>query len=353
MRILLTADPELPVPPQLYGGIERIIDFVARGLSDRHHQVALLAHRDSTCPVAQRFAWPGLSSRSPLDSGLNSLALLEAVRRFQPDVVHSFSRLQYLLPLLPLGLPKVMSYQRQPTPKTVAWASRLGGDRLSFTGCSEHICQQGRAAGGRWQAIPNGVELERYAFQPTVAEDAPLVFLSRLESIKGAHWAIAAAQRSGRRLLIAGNRVSGEGGDRYWQDEIEPHLGDRIRYVGPVNDTQKNALLGQAAAMVVPIQWDEPFGIVFTEALACGTPVIACPRGAVPEIVRPGIDGFWVRTVDETVAAIERLSELDRRHCRQRVEQQFSAAVIVDQYEQLYHQRLAVPAPELLRYSRP
>lgn len=350
MKILLTADPELPVPPQLYGGIERIIDFIARGLGDRGHQVALLAHRDSACPVEHLFPWPGLSSRSPLDSALNSLALLGAVQRFRPDVLHSFSRLQYLLPLLPFSLPKVMSYQRQPTGKTVAWASRLGGDRLSFTGCSEYICQQGRAAGGTWQAIHNGVELARYDFQPTVAEDAPLVFLSRLEPIKGAHWAIAAAQRSGRQLLIAGNRVQGEAGDRYWQAEIEPHLGDRIRYVGPVNDAQKNALLGQAAAMVVPIQWDEPFGIVFAEALACGTPVIACPRGAVPEIVRPGIDGFWVRTVDETVAAIERLTELDRQHCRQRVEQQFSAAVIVGQYEQLYHQLLAVPATEALSY---
>lgn len=336
MKILLTADPELPVPPQLYGGIERVIDFVARGLGDRGHQVALLAHRDSTCPVDQPFAWPGLSSRNAKDSLANGTALVQTVRQFQPDVLHSFSRLQYLLPLLPSPLPKVMSYQRQPTARTVAWASYLGGDRLRFTGCSEHICYQGRAGGGQWQAIHNGVELSRYRFEPQVREDAPLVFLSRLEAIKGCHWAIAAAQRTGRQLIIAGNRVQSPEGDRYWQTEIAPHLSDRIRYVGPVNDVQKNELLGQAAAMIVPIQWNEPFGIVFAEALACGTPVISCPRGALPEIVRPGIDGFLVKTLEETITAIERLPGIDRQNCRQRAELQFSARVIVDRYEQLY-----------------
>lgn len=344
MRILLTADPELPVPPQLYGGIERIIDFLARGLRQRGHWVGLLAHRDSACPVDALLPWPGLSSRSPRDSLANSLALGRALQQLQPDLVHSFSRLQYLLPLLPLGLPKVMSFQRQPTPRTVRWASRLGGDRLHFTGCSEHICRQGRSAGGQWTAIPNGVDLASYRFQPRVAADAPLVFLSRLESIKGVHWAIAAAQQTGRRLQIAGNRVTSPAGDAYWEQQIFPHLNDRITYIGPVNDVQKNDLLGQAAGLIVPIQWDEPFGIVFAEALACGTPVIACPRGALPEIVRPGREGFLVTTQEEAAMAVAQLDQIDRRTCRDRAEQCFSAEVIVAQYEQLYRDRLSVRA---------
>jgi glycosyltransferase involved in cell wall biosynthesis len=183
------------------------------------------------------------------------------------------------------------------------------------------------------------VELEKYTFVPTVAKsDAPLVFLSRVERIKGAHTAIAAAKRTKRRLLIAGNHgTTGEEG-RYWQEEIVPNLGrDGIEYVGTVNDAQKNALLGTAAAMIVPIEWEEPFGIVFAEALACGTPVISCPLGALPEIVRSGMDGYLVNNVESACTAIQNLPQIDRRNCRQRAEDCFSASVIVDKYEQLYH----------------
>ena len=133
-------------------------------------------------------------------------------------------------------------------------------------------------------------------------------FLSRVESIKGAHWAIEIARRTGHRLVIAGNHAeSGAEGD-YWRREIEPWIGrDGIEYVGPVDDAQKNKVLGEARAMVVPIQWDEPFGIVFAEALACGTPVISCPRGSLPEIVRQGVDGFLIKSIDEGCEAVAKL----------------------------------------------
>lgn len=336
MNILLTADPELPVPPRLYGGIERIIDLLVRGLRQRGHRVGLVAHADSTCPVDAFYPWPGTRSQHLGDSLRNTRHLQRAVAQFQPQVVHSFSRLQYLLPHLLGDLPLVMSYQRQPTGRTVGWAARLGGRRLLFTGCSEHICRQGRVGGGRWQAIPNCVALDQFTFQPQVAADAPLVFLSRLDPIKGAHNAIAAAQQTGRRLLIAGNRIDTPAGRDYWDSAIAPHLGDSIEYVGPVDDAQKNTLLGQAAAMIVPIEWDEPFGIVFAEALACGTPVISTPRGSLPEIVRPGVEGFLVTSVAEAAAAIQQLPTLQRHHCRQRVEARFSAAAVVRQYEDLY-----------------
>lgn len=347
MKILLTADPELPVPPTLYGGIERIIDLLIEGLRRRGHEVGLVAHRDSTCAVDAFYPWPGLSSQSALDTVRNTATLLGAVRQFQPEVLHSFSRLQYLLPLLAMDLPKVMSYQRKPTERTVRWAAKLAGDSLTFTGCSEHICRQGRVAGGTWYPIHNCVTLEKFTFQPQVEADAPLVFLSRLEAIKGAHNAIAAAKGANRRLIIAGNQVDSLEGMTYWQTQIAPHLGkDGIEYVGPVDDRQKNDLLGQAAAMIVPIEWDEPFGIVFAEALACGTPVISTPRGSLPEIVRPGVDGFLVNSVAEAVEAIKQLPSIHRHHCRQRAEAHFSAETIVDQYERLYHQQVGAVLAE-------
>jgi glycosyltransferase involved in cell wall biosynthesis len=123
--------------------------------------------------------------------------------------------------------------------------------------------------------------------------------------------------------------------------EIVPQLGGEIEYVGPVNDEQKNALLGRAAAMIVPIEWNEPFGIVFAEALACGTPIISCPHGAVPEIVRCGVEGFLVNSVQEACEAVTQLRKIDRADCRKRAEDCFSASVVVGQYEQLYEERIS------------
>ncbi len=233
-----------------------------------------------------------------------------------------------------------MSYQRKPTERTVGRAATLGGKSLVFTGCSEHICRQGRAGGGTWHAIPNCVELAKFSFQPCVPPDAPLVFLSRVERIKGAHTAIAVARRTGRRLLIAGNHASGGEEGRYWESEIVPHLSkDGIEYVGAVDDEQKNRLLGQAAAMIVPIEWDEPFGIVFAEALACGTPVISCPRGALPEIVRDGVDGFLVRDIEGACGAVAKLPIISRADCRRRAETEFAAEEIAGKYLELYEGR--------------
>ncbi len=339
MRILVSVDPEIPVPPRFYGGIERIVDGLITELRLRQHQVGLVAHPDSTCKADYLQHWPGAMSNRATDSLRNTRALWDAVRSFKPDVVHSFSRLGYLLPLLLGRLPKVMSYQRHTGGSRNRLAALLGGNGLAFTGCSELIAAQGRRWGGRWEAIPNFVDTDFFQFNPSVAPDAPLVFLSRVERLKGAHTAIAIARGAGRRLIIAGNRVNeGEGAD-YWKAEIAPYVGrDGIDYVGPVDDAQKNRLLGMAAAMVVPIEWDEPFGIVFAEALACGTPVISSPRGALPEIVEHGKHGFLTMSVDEGVSAVARLNEIDRNGCRDRAERLFSRPVVVSRYENLYRE---------------
>ena len=337
MRILLTADPEIPVPPEQYGGIERIIGALASHYRKAAHQVGLAAHPDSRAEVDSFFAWPGARSRRVVDLVRNTRALHLAIKSFRPEIVHSFSRIFYLAPHLGSGLPKIMSYQRAPTRRTVRMAVRLAGSRLAFTGCSEHICRQGRGGGGRWHAIHNFVDVDRYTFQPSVARNAPLVFLSRIERIKGAHTAIEVAKRSGRRLLIAGNHTGeGEAG-AYWRSVILPELGKNgIEYVGPVGDREKNQLLGSALALVVPVEWDEPFGIVFAESLACGTPVISTPRGALPEIVRHGIDGFLDSATAGLCRAVEQLGRIRRRDCRQRAEEAFSGQVIVRKYLELY-----------------
>ena len=342
MKILLTADPELPVPPNLYGGIERIIALLVGEFLALGHEVGLVAHPDSNAQSTAFFPWPGKSTRNYLDSWKNAMALHAAVRSFEADIIHSFSRLLWLIPLVFDPRPKIMSYQREPTGRTVRLSNHLHWGKLQFTGCSEYICRNGRTrGGGRWTAIPNAVDLAGYRFQSNVPNDAPLVFLSRIEPIKGCDIAIEIAKRCGRRLLIAGNHAEDGEAGTYWREKILPEIGcNGIEYVGEVNDQQKNELLGQAAAMIVPVQWDEPFGLVFIEALACGTPVISCPRGALPEIVRDGADGFLINGIDEGCSAVEKIQSLDRHECRKRVEVEFSSAVIAKEYVHLYERVL-------------
>jgi glycosyltransferase involved in cell wall biosynthesis len=342
LNVLLTADPFLPVPPPLYGGIERIVHGLAQELRSRSHRVGLVAHPKSTCVTDFFRPWPSEDPGGTRNALRHALTLRSAVNEFRPDVVHSFSRLMFMLPLLRKRGAKLMSYQRA----TGGWrnrlAAKLGGDSFAFTGCSEFIASLGRPWGGRWLAIPNFVDVEHYRFSPQVSADAPLVFLSRIESIKGAHQAIRMASGAGRRLIIAGNRVDTPQGREYWSREIEPHLAaGRVEYVGSVDDEQKNRLLGSAAALLVPIEWEEPFGIVFAEAQACGTPVISCPRGALPEIVRDGVHGFLVRSIEEGVAVIARLPEIDRQACRRNAEERFSRRVAGDAYIALYRELIA------------
>lgn len=343
MRILLSADPMIPVPPMGYGGIERIVDTLARALRQRGHEVGLVAKSGSSCPVDHLYPWPGKDVGAKIDTVRNILALRNAVASFQPDLVHSFSRLAYLSAVLPSRLPKIMSYQRHVSPAQVNPALRLARrGTLVFTGCSEFICRQGRTSTTSWTAIPNFVDVEAIDFQPQVPADAPLLFLSRVESIKAPDLAIDIARRSGRRLLIAGNHATTGAEAEFFERKIAPHLGrGDIEWIGEVGDVAKYRLLGQCAALVVPIRWDEPFGIVFAEALAAGVPVITCARGALPEIIRPGVTGFFIQSAEEGAAAVARLASLDRRACRIDAERHFSLSVCTDRYLALYTDAIA------------
>src|SRR5436190_457731 len=176
MRILLTADAELAVPPLLYGGIERVIHLLIGEYLAAGHEIALMGHPDSTSHTTAFFPWPGRTSTNRSDSWRNARALRDTVNDFDPDVIHSFSRLLWLLPLALDHRPKIMSYQREPTGRTIKWSTIVHRGRLRFTGCSRYICQNGlQCGGGDWTPIPNAVDVKRYHFQPHVARDAPLV----------------------------------------------------------------------------------------------------------------------------------------------------------------------------------
>lgn len=338
MRIALTADPELPVPPKLYGGIERIVDMLANGLVQRGCEVTLFAHPDSVT-AGRLVPWPGRNSRSRLDTLQNAAVLAREVAGGRFDLVHSFSRIAYLTPILPLSIPKLMTYQREISLRTIRAGYTLSRGTLSFSAISCWMMADASRV-GCWTMIPNGVPLTTYDFRPEVAPDAPLVFLGRIEEIKGPHLAIEIARRAGRRLIIAGNVPEAHRG--WFEAHVAPHLGgEQVRWIGAVDDAAKNTLLGDAAALLMPILWEEPFGIVMAEAMACGTPVLGLARGAVPEVVEDGITGFVRSDVDGLATAVGRLAEIDRAACRARVERLYSDDAVVEAYLALYRTMIA------------
>jgi glycosyltransferase involved in cell wall biosynthesis len=206
-----------------------------------------------------------------------------------------------------------------------------------FTGCSSALYGGPTAPAGRWETLYNSVELATYTATAMVPEAAPLVFLGRIERIKGTHGAIAIARTAGRPLVIAGVVAD----QAYFAAEVAPHLAPgMVDYIGEIDDAGKNALLGQAAALLMPIEWDEPFGIVMIEALACGTPVIAYRRGSVPEVIENGVTGFVVDDVATAAIAVAQLRRIDRDNCRREVERRFSSDAIVDACVALYERML-------------
>jgi glycosyltransferase involved in cell wall biosynthesis len=332
-KIAITADPELPVPPLLYGGIERIIHGLTNYYVSQGHEVHLFANEESKS-AGILHPWRGKSSTSKTDSLRNAIQLRNAHKIHKFDVIHSFSRLAYLLFLLPLSAPKIMSYQREPTLSQVKLARSLAKKgSLIFTGCSGYISRQISAV-AESTAIHNFVDTDFFSFNHTITDDAPLVFLGRVEPIKGPKEAIEIAARSNKKLIIAGNIPTEY--TNYFDNEIEPLLNDDIRYMGPVNDQQKKALLENASALLMPIQWNEPFGIVMIEAMACGTPVLGFSRGAVPEVIFNGINGYRCSTIEEMIANLKEVTQLDRLKVREYCESHFSIPVISKQYLSLY-----------------
>jgi glycosyltransferase involved in cell wall biosynthesis len=335
MRIAITADPEIPVPPKHYGGIERIIDLLVCGLVEKGHEVTLFGNGQSTAPC-KVIAYADKHRINGWDLASNIFRTAAQVLHRQFDLIHSFGRLGYLAAVLPARIPKIMSYQRHITRRSLIWGKRLSFGSLHFTACGRQMTDRVRDI-CPLHVIYNSVSPTLYEFQSAVDTDAPLVFLGRVEHVKGAHIAVEVARRTGRKLIIAGNVPGGEAHREYFDAQILPHVdGDRIQYVGPVADPEKNRLLGRAAALLMPILWDEPFGIVMAEAMACGTPVIGLNRGALPEVVEEGRNGFVCNSLNELVAATMRTGEIRRSECRRTMEERFSAPVMVDRYLQLY-----------------
>jgi glycosyltransferase involved in cell wall biosynthesis len=333
MRILLIMDPGIPVPPVLYGGHERLVYLFAEEYIKMGHEVTLLAGPGSHC------------SGTTVTFGINDLNRSSS-QRFKEirfvwkylrknksnfDLVHNFGRLFYLLTILNSPVKKLMTYGRPVAQKGIKMINSLPNRNLIFTSCSNYCVSTGNVA-GNWKTVYNAIDFSQYQLNEHVDDNAPLMFLGRLDKVKGLHNAIAAAKATGNKLIIGGNIPTTPDNYYYYKTEIEPQIDNKqIKYLGALNDADKNKYLGQSKALLFPIEWDEPFGMVMIEAMACGTPVVAFNRGSVAEVVTPET-GIRVDNADEMIAAIKTIDSIDRKACREAAEKRFDVSVIAADY---------------------
>ena len=340
MRILLLMDSFIPVPPLHYGGIERVMYDIACKYVEFGHQVTIVAGPGSQSP--DRLITYGENGGSSIKIDYKVLYNLRRILGKEiprHDVLHNFGRLAFLFPIAFTNIRKVQTYMRYITPNNVKWLNRIGVRNLTYTAVSDAIVKTGISGGGQWKTIYNCAPIGQFNFVSHVADDAPLVFLGRLERCKGVHSAITVAELTGRKLIIAGNISDLPEEKEYFYKEIQPRIdGQLVEYIGVVNNEQKNKLLGSAAAMLLPVQWYEPFPVVLPEAYACGTPILAFPGGGVPEGIVEGITGFLSNSTEEMSKQVAQLNNLSRAACRKDAQEKYSDTVIAKKYIDLYHQ---------------
>jgi glycosyltransferase involved in cell wall biosynthesis len=335
MRIGIISPVWFAVPPEGYGGIEWVVSLLADGLVEEGHDVTLFASGDSHTKAKLEFVYEHAISHligRTLPELNHALACFERARDF--DVINDHSG----LPAAALGggvttpvlhtVHGPLDGEAGPIYERVArYAPQVGLISLSLN-------QRAPKPDLPWVAnIPNALDFSLYPVKPHRGDY--LLFLGRMSADKGAHRAIAVAREAGIPLRIAGKRS--EPKEREYFDEfVAPHLLDGIEYLGEVTHGEKVELLQNARLTLFPIEWEEPFGLVMIESLACGTPVIATRWGAVPEVIENGRVGLVVDDYREMTAKIEEADDLDPMECRAYVEERFSRDRMVADYLAAY-----------------
>jgi len=351
MRIAQVSPLWESVSPKRYGGTERVVSFITEELVCLGHDVTLFASGDSVstarlegvCPQALRLIAGSFNREAPM-----TLLLERAFRASDEfDLIHS--HLDFL------GFPVA---RRCPVPVLTTLHGRLDLPELEpvyreFTEIplvSISDAQRQPLQWANWQAtIHHGLPRDLYTFHPR--EGRYLAFLGRIAPEKCPDQAIAIATRAGIPLRIA---AKVDPADReYFRECIEPLMDHPlVEYVGEITDDEKDEFLGGACALLAPFDWPEPFGLVFIEALACGTPVLAYRRGSVPEIIDDGVTGYICERMDEFIAAVKQVSFLDRRRCRQAFEARFTVERMVQDYLNVYEQIVSQRSTAALRNHR-
>lgn len=338
MRIAQVAPLAESVPPKLYGGTERVVSFLTDQLVELGHEVTLFASADSSTAATLVPGWPHAlrldgTCRDHLAPHLLMLEKL-IVRANEFDVVH-FHIAQLHFPVM-RRLPYISHVTTLHGRLDMDELQPLFAEFVDMPVVSISDAQRLPLAKAGWVAtVHHGLPPQLFAFHPTPGKY--LAFLGRISPEKGVDRAIEIATAVGERLRIA---AKVDDADRdYFEGHIRPLLDNPlIEFVGEITDREKNAFLGGAKALLFPIDWPEPFGLVMIEALACGLPVVAFSGGSVREIIDDGLTGFVVNTVDEAVDAVRRIDMIDRRRCRETFDRRFTARRMASQYVDIYRQ---------------
>jgi glycosyltransferase involved in cell wall biosynthesis len=328
------------VPPSLYGGTERVVSWLTEELVDLGEKVTLFASGGSktkaelvtVCPKPLRLSRPSIDPISALAALLESVAS----RSGNFDVIHCHLDWIHIPLVRRLGRPFVTTlHGRLDLPHLNSLVSHFAN--APFISISNN--QREPLPELNWvDTVYHG--LPKQLLTPNLGPGSYLAFLGRFTPEKGPHVAIQLARKAQLPLRIAAKIPRQQ--THYFKEQIEPFLdGDQIEFVGEVNERQKQDFLGNAMAVLFPIDWPEPFGLVMIEAMACGTPVIAWRRGSVPEILEDGVTGFIVENEAEAVDAIDRIPSLDRRRVRAAFERRFTAHHMAESYRRSFRRLLA------------
>jgi len=333
MRIALVAPPWLSVPPAGYGGAEAVIDMLARGFDAAGHDVLLCTTADSGCRVAKVCTLPaavGTACATPATELHHVIRSYAAIEQWGADVVHDHTLVgpvyarQWETP--------VVTTNHGPFDGELGELYRAISDEVAVVAISRSQAAKSRRT--RIAAvIHHGVDVASIPFG--AGTGGYVAFLGRMCPDKGVDRAARIARASGVPLKIAAKLAEPAERD-YFDRAVRPLLGGPVEYVGEIAAADKYAFLGQASCLLNPLQWDEPFGMVMIEAMACGTPVVAPPRGAVPEIVDDGQTGFISDNDDGLGEALLRVGELDRRSCRDTTSRRFSTVRMVSDHLSLF-----------------
>lgn len=340
MRIAQVAPLAESVPPKLYGGTERVVAWLIDELVELGHDVTLFASGDSKTRANLVPVWPRALrlGRPRSDPMAAQAALLEAIAEHARDfdVVHSHIDWLHLPLLSRLGVPFATTCHGRLDLPGLANVIRSfpNAPFVSISNDQRLPLKEANWLGTIYHGLPAN------SLKPRFEPGSYLAFLGRLTAEKGPEAAIRIAGAAGMPLHIAAKVPRGD--RAYFKDTLEPQIdGNQVRLTGEVNDETKEEFLAGAAALLFPIDWPEPFGLVMIEAMACGTPVIAFRAGSVPEVVDHGISGFVVDDEAEAIDAIKRLGELDRRKVRAQFEDRFTANRMALDYLSHYEMLLA------------
>jgi glycosyltransferase involved in cell wall biosynthesis len=337
MRIAQVAPPWFAVPPERYGGIEWVVALLADGLADRGHDTTLYASGGSVTRAKLKtvFADPpgGTFIGNQWYDAMHAATAYLDNDAF--DLIHDHSGL--IGPAIGAFVPKpvVHTLHGPFTEEAKRYYSLLSG-RVWFVAISEAqraFCPDLSYAG----TVHNGIDVDRYPFR--AEKEDFLLFLGRVNREKGPELAVDVAHRTGRKLVMAVKKAE-KFEEVYWDEIVAPRLDGTEEILGEITLEEKADLLARASCVLFPIQWPEPFGLVMTEAMASGTPVIAFPYGAAPEVIVDGKTGFLVESIDEMCEAVERVGEIDPHACRAHVAERFSADAMVDGYVRCFERVL-------------